>query len=111
MLLQSNHLLVENCNRLGSFPSLAPGPQIKANFGPTDSRSKTVTLIIRGYCTVILDGWVEGGDLTDAFTALGPGSESSGLPKPVPPLRCIANHYNLVGTDRICYFGIVLLSI
>ena len=84
---------------------------MKANFDPTDSRSKAVTFIITGYCTAILDGWREGGDPTDAFTALGPGSESSGLPKPVPTLQCIANHCNLVGTDRICYFGIVLHSI
>ena len=68
------------------FPPWRRGPQIKANFDPTDSRSKTVTFIIRGYCTVILDGWREGSDPTDAFTALGPGSESSGLPKPVPTI-------------------------
>ena len=90
-LLQSNHLLKKLrffvcCNPLSSFPSLEPGPKIKANFDPTESRSKTVTFIIRGYCTLILDGWVEGGDPTNAFIALGPGSESSGLPKPVPTI-------------------------
>ena len=70
-LLQSNHLLVAQ-NKLRilcllqspRFLSLLGGPQIKANFDPTDSRSKTVTFIIRGYCTVILDGWREATQLT-----------------------------------------------
>ena len=46
------------------FPPWRPVPQIKANFDTIDSRSKTVTFIIRGYCTLILDGWREATQLT-----------------------------------------------